>query len=313
MNHTNPKAGAAANNPKAGDIGKTSKPRGIVTVPAVLKSVAIIRFLNERGGRGAALPDFAAQLSITRSHCHNILRTLVHAGWLSYDASTRMYFLDSTLFADVSTALVSKQYVGAIQPFVQRLADATGFPCMVSEPIADGSFLVVLTANTADPFVFNVPVGFRYPAGSPPHMKAALAWLPREAQETALDHWMPVQYTRATITDRAEMLRELAAIRSRGYARSDGEFTEGFTTLVMPIFNRVGEPFLVLQCAGVTQTLKPRESRLAKALRECVAEIHEKLGSRTPPSFRAGKRGGEPVASNVSGRPRPRLRPADHS
>ena len=258
---------------------------GITLVPAVLKSVDIIRFLNERGARGASLAELAIQLAITRSHCHNILRTLVHCGWLHYDPSLRLYQLNSMLFADVSSALVSKQYIGAIQPFVQKLADAAGFPCMVSEPLADGSFMVVLTANTADPFVFNVPVGFRYPAGSPPHMKAALAWLPREAQEKALERWKPVRYTRATIIDRGEMRRELAAIRSRGYARSDGEFTEGFTTIVMPIFNHAGEPFLILQCAGVEQALKPREARVAKALGECVAAIHHKLDSRTPPDF----------------------------
>src|SRR5262249_44441100 len=153
------------------------------------------------------------------------------------------------------------------------------FPCMVSEQIADGSFMVVLTANSADPFVFNVAVGFRYPAGSPPHMKAALAWLPHAAQEEALKRWTPVRYTRATITDHDEMLRELATIRRRGYARSDGEFTEGFTTIVMPIFNHAGDPFLLLQCAGVEQTVKPREAQIAKAVIECVANIHAELGS----------------------------------
>ena len=272
-------------------------PAAAALVPAVLKTVDIIRFLNERGTRGASLPELATQLNITRSHCHNILRTLVHCGWLYYDPAVRLYYLNSTLSADVSTALVSKQYVGAIQPHVQRLADATGFPCMVSEPIADGSFMVVLTANTADPFVFNVPVGFRYPAGSPPHMKAALAWLPRDEQEEALEHWTPVRYTKATITDRDEMLRELGAIRNRGYARSDGEFTEGFTTLVMPIFNRAGEAFLILQCAGVAQTLKPRETRIAESLSDCVAAIHRALDSRTPPDFptKAARRPGEPA------------------
>ena len=259
-------------------------------VPAVLKAVDIIRFLNSRGGRGATAPEFAAQLNITRSHCHNILRTLVHCGWLHYAASARLYHLNSTLSADVSSALVSKQYINAIRAHVQRLANSTGFPCMVSEPIADGSFMVVLTANSADPFVFNVAVGFRYPAGSPPHMKAALAWLQRTVQEEALKRWTPVRYTKATITDRDEMLRELAIIRRRGYARSDGEFTEGFTTIVIPIFSHVGEPFLLLQCAGVEQTIKPREAQIAKAMIGCVADIHNELGSRTPADFPTTRR-----------------------
>jgi DNA-binding IclR family transcriptional regulator len=265
--------------------GRGKLPAGGALVPAVLKAVEIIRLLNSRGGRGATAPEFARQLNITRSHCHNILRTLVHCGWLQYVPAARLYHLNSTLSADVSSALVSKQYVNAIRPHVQGLATTTGFPCMVSEPIADGSFMVVLTANSADPFVFNVAVGFRYPAGSPPHMKAALAWLPKAAQEEALKRWTPVRYTKATITDRDAMLHELATIRRRGYARSDGEFTEGFTTIVMPIFNHVGEPFLLLQCAGVEQTIKPREAQIAKAMVTSVASIHDELGSRTPSDF----------------------------
>ena len=204
-------------------------------VPAVLKAVEIIRLLNNRGSAGASLPEIVAQLNITRSHCHNILRTLVHCRWLDYNSFARLYQLNSTLSADVASALVSTKYLGLVQPYVRELAEIAGFPCMLSEPIADGSFLVVQTANTADPFVFNISVGFRYPAGSPPHMKAELAWLSREAQEKMLERWKPVRYTNATITDRDEMLRELALIRKRGYARSVGEFTEGFTTLVVPI------------------------------------------------------------------------------
>jgi hypothetical protein len=113
------------------EIARGKLPGGAALVPAVLKAVDIIRFLNSRGSRGATAPEFAKQLNITRSHCHNILRTLVHCGWLHYAPSTRLYHLNSTLSADVSSALVSKQYVNAIRPRVQRLANATGFPCMV--------------------------------------------------------------------------------------------------------------------------------------------------------------------------------------
>jgi DNA-binding IclR family transcriptional regulator len=257
-------------------------------VPAVLKAVEVIRLLNDRGSTGASLPEIVAQLHITRSHCHNILRTLVYCRWLRYDSLARLYQLNSTLSADVASALVSTKYLGVIQPYVRELAEIAGFPCMLSEPIADGSFLVVQTANTADPFVFNVSIGFRYPAGSPPHMKAELAWLSREAQEKMLERWKPIRYTSATITDRDEMLREFALIRKRGYARSVGEFTEGFTTLVVPIFNRAGEVFLILQCAGVTQTMRPREAKVAEMLIACAAAIHRAIDGRPPADYPTG-------------------------
>src|SRR5436309_7506314 len=101
---------------ESSEAGRGKLPGSGALVPAVLKTVDIIRFLNSRGGRGATAPEFARQINITRSHCHNILRTLVHCGWLQYDPVARLYHLNSTLSADVSSALVSKQYVNAIRP-----------------------------------------------------------------------------------------------------------------------------------------------------------------------------------------------------
>ena len=114
--------------PETGNVEPT--PPSFPVVPAVMKAVSIVRFLNEHGARGASLPEISEQLGIVRSHCHNILRTLVHSQWIGYDAATRTYTLRSTLAADVSSSLVSRPYLNLIHPLVQQLADKTGFPCV---------------------------------------------------------------------------------------------------------------------------------------------------------------------------------------
>jgi DNA-binding IclR family transcriptional regulator len=274
---------------EGGDVPSPSFP----IVPAVVKAVDLIRFLNDRGTRGASLPEMVEHLRINRSHCHNILRTLVHCQWLSYDAPSRTYRLTSNLSADVSSALVSRPYLAVIQPHVQRLADQTDLPCILSELISDGSFLVVLTANHPDPFVFNVPIGFRFPSGSPPHLKAALAWLPNAQREERLARWKPIRYTASSIVNLEAMRRELAATRQHGFARSVGEFTEGFTTILLPIFDRAGDIFLILQCAGLSETVKPREAEIADALARSVAGIHRAIDGRPPIDF--------PMAARIAG------------
>ena len=62
-------------------------------VPAVRKTVAIIRYLNGRAPAGATLRETAGDLEITNSHCHNILRTLIRHNWVGYDALSRRYRL----------------------------------------------------------------------------------------------------------------------------------------------------------------------------------------------------------------------------
>ena len=42
-------------------------------VPALTKTIAIIRYLNAAPSTGASLHDVADRLQITKSHCFNIL------------------------------------------------------------------------------------------------------------------------------------------------------------------------------------------------------------------------------------------------
>jgi DNA-binding IclR family transcriptional regulator len=254
-------------------------------VPAVVKTIAIVKMLNDRGAEGASLPELSEQLGITRSHCFSILRTMMAYGWVEYGAKARLYTLSSGIAADSSSALVSTAHLGTIRPYVTALSAATGFPCNLCEVIADGSFLVVCVANNFDPFVYGVPIGYRFPAASPHHLKAALAWLRPEQQAAALEAWVPVRFTSHTITERAALAGELRITRQRGYARSLGEFVEGFRTIALPVFNRDGNAFLVLSAFGREEQIAPREAEIATALVAKVEEIHLAIDARLPVDF----------------------------
>jgi DNA-binding IclR family transcriptional regulator len=159
------------------------------------------------------------------------------------------------------------------------------------ELIADGSFLVVCAANPHDPFVFGVPVGYRFPAGSPHHLKASLSWLKPEQQAAALDEWTPVRYSSRAIVDRAEMQADLRATRLRGYASSHGEFVEGFRTVALPIFNRDGNVFLVLSSFGRDEQFASHEAEVGAELVRTIGDIHFAIDGRPPVDFPRGSTG----------------------
>jgi DNA-binding IclR family transcriptional regulator len=253
-------------------------------VPAVIKSVAVIRYLNEHGA-GASLSAIAEALNITRSHCHNILRTLMSCAWLAYDPRTRLYRLSSGLAADTAAALVSQPHLPLVRPIVEQLSTETGLPCTVCEPIADGSFLVVLTVRQADPYISSVPAGYRFPPSTAAQFKAMHAWLAPAQQRIALDAWRPVRHTKTTIVERAAMADDLAQSRARGYARSEGEYVEGFTTVALPVFDRAGEVVLIISCAGRSDGFAAHEARAVKALAARVKEIHARIDGRPPVDF----------------------------
>ena len=254
-------------------------------VPAVAKAIAIVRHLNERPSAGATLPQISDGLEITRSHCHNILRTLVAHGWVEYDNLTRIYRLASGIAADSASALNSRTHLAAIRPLVDQLAVETGFPCTLCEPIADGSFLIVHTTAEADPFVLHAPVGYRFPPGTAAMFKARVAWLPGPELEHMLGQWTPTPHSRSSIMDKPTMRDDLLRSRTRGYARSAGEYIEGFTTLALPLFNREGEVIFVIGVAGLEGLLDTQEPRVVRTMARMTGQIHRMIDGRPPVDY----------------------------
>ncbi len=256
-----------------------------VQVPAVAKAIGIIRILNMHPDSGSVLSEIADTLSITKSHCHNILRTLVAHGWVEYTSATRRYRLSSGIAADSSSALVSRTHLAMIRPIAEKLAEDVGYPCILAEPLADGSFLIVHTTKFQDLSILNAPVGYRFPPGTAAQMKAKLAWLPPAEEAAELERWTPVRHSKTSIMDKETMRADLAACRERGYARSAGEYVEGFTTIALPIFNREGRIFLILSIGGAAASINSREAEVAGGMTEAVAQVHAAIDGRPPVNF----------------------------
>ena len=82
-------------------------------VPAVNKALAIVRHRQPRLIERRSLNEIANGLEITKSHCHNILKTLTQEGWLIYDDERRSYSLAHGLLSDISRLLARQLAVAA--------------------------------------------------------------------------------------------------------------------------------------------------------------------------------------------------------
>jgi DNA-binding IclR family transcriptional regulator len=255
-------------------------------VPAVRKTVAIIRYLNGRAPRGATLRETASDLRITNSHCHNILRTLIGHDWVGYDPESRCYRLRPGLYADAWSAFSQFEPIAELRLIVAQLASTIGLTCILSRVEPDGTFVVVDKADGTNGFAVTAAIGHRFSADAPVQRKAILAWQPEAAVNAWLDGWVPVAHTSASITDRGDMLEDLRVTRARGYALSGEEYIPGIMSVGLPIFDRAANPVMVLQCPALTESLAPRERQVARSLQQAVTRAHALLGSRVPRSFR---------------------------
>lgn len=253
-------------------------------VPALENAIAILDYINRTPPHIVTLAEVSSTLGISKSHCHNILKTLTHFGWLRFDTRAKTYELGSGIVA-VASSLHGAPILDRIRAELNQLVLRIGIPAVLAQPMPDDSFVVVDKFNLPGAMEVSFPIGHHFPRDSTANSRAYLAWQSDEKIEAWMRSWTPVRYTNATLLTASQVRAEIAATRRRGYARSVGEFTEGLMALGMPVFDRYGEVIYVFTCSGLLTNMAPREEVLAHEIIRAAAAINGAVLGRTPPDF----------------------------
>ncbi|WP_108662483.1 IclR family transcriptional regulator [Acuticoccus kandeliae] len=253
-------------------------------VPALENAIAVIDYINRTPPHIASLAEISSTLGISKSHCHNILKTLVHFGWLKFDNRAKTYELSSGIIAAASS-FHGSHTLARIRAELEQLVHRIEVPAVLAQPQTDDSFIVVDKFNGPQSMEVSFPIGHHLPRDSVANSRAFIAWQPPERIDEWMRHWQPVRYTNATLLTEQEVRAEFAATRARGYARSIGELTDGLMALGMPIFDRNGEVIYVFTCSGHIGNLAPREEKLAREIIRTAVSINSAILARTPPDF----------------------------
>jgi DNA-binding IclR family transcriptional regulator len=255
-------------------------------VPALENAIAIVGYLNYKAPRPASLAEITAALSISKSHCHSLLKTLTYFDWLQFDDETKVYRLQSGILSDASS-LLNAPILGIVRPLLAELAERVHLPCVLAEPLADGSFVVVERFNTAHILEVSFPIGHRFPRDACAQSRAYLAWQSAEQLDLWMEQWSPVRYTERTPLTAAAIRAAIGEARRRGDSRSVGEFADGLMALALPIFDRAGRVAYVFNCSSLISVLEPREAEVAREMQRTAAQVHRAILARVPPDFPA--------------------------
>ena len=256
---------------------------GAGKVPAVNKALAIVRYLNSASSSGVSLNEIAVSLGITKSHCHNILKTLTSEGWLIYDGDRRSYSLAHRLLTDVSRLLTRQSPSLLIHDELVRLSRATRLPCVLTRVERDGSFVAIDKAEEAAELIVSVPIGHRFPPDAPAQMRVRLAWMPEDLRKQELARWRPRAYTDTTVTRKRDALKEIEETRRRGYSVSRAEFSSGVMTLAVPIFDTFGDVQMVLQTPGMVERVARDEAKIAAEILRTGERLNGVFGVSSDP------------------------------
>jgi DNA-binding IclR family transcriptional regulator len=230
-----------------------------------LERAAAILGAFDAAHRELTLSALVARCGLPRSTTHRTAERMIRLGWL--DKPKDRYRIGNRLFELSGLVPIRHELRESVLPFLQDLYNAA--KTTVQLGVLDGPQVLVVEKITGHrPMPMLSQVGGTLPAYCSALGRAILAYSDAETVEAVLGAGLPPRTPR-TLTSRVAILRELAAIPSRGWATEREEGNIGVSCVAAPIFDPLGEVAAALSVTGPTSLV--RADRIGPAVRLAAA------------------------------------------
>lgn len=223
--------------------------RALTRVASILSSVG-------SSPAGRTLSEIAADVELSKGTTHRFVQALLAIDYVRHDSISAKYHIGTALarLADAGAGLAELRTLA--RPILKELRTATLET--VSLVVPSGVSRLNVEVELSEHELRSVPL----PGGTKPIYagaagKSILAWWSGEALDRLLKDVELRAVAPRTITTRAELVRELARTRSRGYAISVGETEPWQAASAAPIFGAEGTVVGCLNISGPTSRLPP--------------------------------------------------------
>jgi IclR family acetate operon transcriptional repressor len=243
-------------------------------VQSIERAFDILERMADAGGE-VTLTELVNRTGLPMPTIHRVVRTLVDRGYIRQGPSRR-YALAPRLIrlGDGASRLLGVW----VRSHLTDLVDALGETANMA--LLDGNQVVyVAQAPSRHSMRTFTEVGRRVLPHCTGVGKALLAQLdPAEAREILVRTGMPAQ-TPKTVTDPARLLRELALVRSRGYAIDTGEQEVGVQCIAVPVHD--APALTAISISGPEARLTPSVvDRAVPLLQEVARRLSAELSYR---------------------------------
>lgn len=248
--------------------------RAKYSVPALEKALDVLEYLSEQ-----AVPQTQAQLARAlkrqAGEIFRMLACLESRGYLRREPVTGAYSLTLKLFELSRTHSPYELLLKVAQPLMRALAEQVRESCHLSV-IHHGRVLVLAQAESPRPFRLSVEVGSLHSPMNTTSGRVLLGHMEDAIRDEILNrdkHW---QQEKPAV--RQAFLKRLAAIRSRGHERAEGERFVGALDIGVP----VGSPQSSMKAALAIAMLKEKSGGshedILPALQQCAEAIALQAG-----------------------------------
>ena len=228
-----------------------TKPVRVRQVPAVSRSIAILRLLGD-AKQGLGVKAIADTLELVPSTCLHILRVLVSEDLVRVDPATKRYTLSGGMISLARSVLAGSGFAQVVPPALDRLASSHGVTAMGVEITARQGVVVLALSKSSQPFRLHTDVGSQFN-----HLVSATG---RLIAAHGGENWTELRKRFNAIEwDKAPSFeawkKEVDQARVRGWAIDRDNFVVGLTVIAVPLIDRTGRLTHTLVSAGLSSHL----------------------------------------------------------
>ena len=194
-------------------------------IQSVQRALRIMELVGKHR-EGVSAPRIAFECRLNRATVYNLLRTLVHEGYLCRGDDGR-YTLGLELsdrYSELTQAMAGPRTAGE---FMRRMSTETGYSTFVARFVEGRPAVTTVTEGNRSPHVEDLIVGFDDGAHATALGKALLATVePREREDFLKDAGMR-PFTGRTLTEPEALEHDLLVAGESGVYAEFGQFKDG--------------------------------------------------------------------------------------
>ena len=236
------------------------------------------------------LTEASARTGLSKSTALRLLAALAHGGLVVRDPLTKSYVLGPGCLR-LGHSFVSGR--GGFEAFarepLRRLWSQTGETVAVHVRLGRQR-VCVDELPSAEDVRYVSEVGTSAPIHLGSAGRVLLAYLPAHELSALLEGVVLVSASKGTVMDHARFRKELAAVRQRGYALSEGERVRGAAAISVPVFGPGGDIASLSALGPAGRFTQRRRLGALDDLKSAATEIQEALRTIDPSPGPAGRR-----------------------
>jgi IclR family KDG regulon transcriptional repressor len=251
--------------------------KGIQVIDRALDILELLAFERE----GLGVTEIGNRLGLHKSTVHRILAAMGERGYIEKLADTGRYKIGIKLVELSSARLNSVELKTEARGYLWQLTSKLNATTHLA--ILDGTDAIYIDkVDVVNNIRLYSQIGLRIPVYCSALGKSLLSGLSDEELENIVSKCSFKRFTGRTITNKEELIKQVRAVRSKGWSVDDEEHDEGIRCLASPVYDYRGKVIAAVSVSGPNAILSAENDEAnGSIVCETALNISKRLGYRS--------------------------------